>query len=242
MDIKSLKHDTPRVLKALHVDKKNHLIIAKEEVRIQFPKHYLTGKLGFLDSRYNVAGIITYIVGNSYSVNLTHAIIPFTPDSVNVLKIDSGEYMELVFNKGSIICPNTKLAQKKTLVFEIYDEIIAKGKQPWYVGHTERGMLLDTIQKFAGVDLGAGKALLAIFTSSCMRSPTDRSIPAREFFKTQADYDNPDLIDVIPLRSVAYGADNTTSRILGSYAKVGLASSLVNPSESTADIENILRT
>ncbi|QAX96123.1 hypothetical protein [Vibrio phage vB_VmeM-Yong XC32] len=240
MDVSSLTHNPKAIHAAIHKDTENHMLIAKEDISLHIPEHYFNGKLGTIDGRYNAACFVGWIVGGSYALSRVHAIMPFTPEEVGVVKVKEGSYYVLSWTKGSVICPNYRLAQKKTLVFEVYDEIVAKGKQPWYIGHRARAELFYSAPKFAGVDLGGGQSLQSIFASSCIRDPADRSIPAREGFATQEDYDNAE-VDIIPLRSVAFGADNTASRLLGSYLKTGIASSLVNPSETTEEIESLLR-
>ena len=46
---------------------------------------------------------------------------------------------------------------------------------------------------------------------------------------------------LIPFRSVTYGATNTTAKLMGAYFDEGLTSALVNPSQRTEKIEELLR-
>ena len=45
----------------------------------------------------------------------------------------------------------------------------------------------------------------------------------------------------IPLRSVVYGATNTTNKLAGSYFNEGVISALVSPSTRIEPIEELLR-
>lgn len=98
--------------------------------------------------------------------------------------------------------------------------------------------ILDSLKEFSGVNLGANFALLRIYNATTTRSLEDRTVPAREQYKTQADFHRMD-VDRIALRSVAYVADNTTSRLNGSYLAQGFNSALVNPSESIEEVEQV---
>lgn len=241
MDVSTLTLNPEAIHEAIHYEKSQEILVAKKDIKLYVPEHYFNGKLGTIDSRYNVVGLVGWVVDGFYAKSLVNATIPFTPEEISIVKIDDGTYYEMSWTAGAVICPNNRLPVKKTLVFEIYDEIVAKGKQPWYVKHRDRAEIFYSAPVHADVNLGGGQSLQSIFCASCMRDPKDRNRPARETFEVQADYDEAE-IDIIPLRSVAYGADNTASRFLGSYLRPAMNSSLVNPSETTEDIESILRT
>lgn len=240
MDVSHFKLDAARVHRAIQIDKENHALIAKETVEVYVPEHYFNGKLGTIDEEWRVVGIIAWVVDGKYAKSLVNSMISFIPEETNIVKIDDVNYFIFTWSPGSVITRNYNLPQKQSLVFEIYDEIVAKGKQPWYMKHLDRAELFYSAPKFAGVNLGASQSMQSIFCASCMRDPTDRSKPARESFETQDDYLNAE-IDVIPLRSVAFGADNAASRLLGSYLNTGVVSELVNPSETAEEIETLLR-
>ena len=98
---------------------------------------------------------------------------------------------------------------------------------------------MSKFKDFATVNLGTSPFMLSIFNASMTRNPDNRNQLARELYTKQSDFlELP--VDRVPLRSVAYGADNTTSRLLGSYLNQGMLSSLVNPSEQTENIEQLL--
>jgi len=240
MDVTQLKRDASRIHKAIHVDLENQVLVAKERLELMVPEHYFNGKLGTIDEDWRVAGIVAWIVDGHYGVSLVNSMISLSPEETTIVKVDDVNYFHFTWTTGALITKNFNLPQQKSLVFEIYDEIVAKGKQPWYVKHLDRAELFYSAPKFAGVDLRSSQSMQSIFCSSCMRDPRDRSKPARESFETQDDYMNAE-IDVIPLRSVAFGADNAASRLLGSYLSTGVVSELVNPSETVEEIETLLR-
>lgn len=240
MDITSFRKDPAKVLKNIEVDEENFLLIAKAPVQIMVPEHYFNGKLGSIGERYMVTGIFAVIAGTNYCTSLVNAQMPLTPDDVNTVVIEDSRYYVFSWEAGGVICPNTRLPQNPALVYEIYDEVIAKGKMPWYIKRRERAELLYTAPRFAGVNLGDEHELQSIFAASCDRDHTDLSKHARTYFKSQDDYDTYPC-SYIPLRSVAMGTDNTTAKMLGAYLESGVTSALVNPTDTAEDVESLLR-
>ena len=64
---------------------------------------------------------------------------------------------------------------------------------------------------------------------------SDKSTPNLTFFNVN----DPSVI--LPLKSIAYGLSNTTSRLMGNYLNDGMNSALVNPSTQNESIEDLLR-
>lgn len=236
----SLQRNPTRVQKAVYVDKETNVWVAKEEIKILFPKSYLNGKLGSLDERVNVIGYYAVVVGGNYSVSKVAAITPFTPDNVSVVKFDESDYYQLTWQPGSIICPNCRLVREDKYCYELFNEIVAKGKTPWYLNRTDLAFLFDSFKKFAGANLGADHAILEIFQASRIRNPKDRTQQLREVYKTQDEFVTIPG-DIIPQRSIAYGANNTTAKLMGSYLREGISSALVNPAQASERVEELLR-
>lgn len=237
-DIKNRKRDI--VLEAIHEDEKTHKWTAKQNLKIYFPKRYLNGKLGNLDERFNTVAMFAVVLEDgSWDFHSACSIIPLTPKTSSLVKINQVDYYELGWEAGDVICPNLNLVQRSNLAFEIYDEFITKTRLPPYMDSIDHSNLLDSLQPFTGVDLGANFALLRIYNATTSRNPKDRTQPARELYEKQSDFHMME-VDRIALRSVAYVADNTSSRLLGSYLAQGLNSALVNPSENIEEIEQIL--
>lgn len=237
MEMSSLTRNPDKVLKAIKED--GDTWVATEDVKIYFPSHYINGKIGSLDDKFNVLAFFMFVVGDNYAVYMVPSIMPLTPDSSTTVKSGGEDFYELLFEAGSVITPNLNLVQRKTLAFEIYDEFIAKGRVPVYFDRIDFSRILTYIGEYCGVDLGADMAILSGYGAQINRAPDDLTIPMRERFEKQGD-----LLEMagewIPLRSVSFGADNTTSRTIGSYAPEGFAAALTNPSERVESIEQLL--
>ncbi|AXH70770.1 hypothetical protein [Vibrio phage BONAISHI] len=239
MDFNVLKRSKKAIEEAVFDDVKNAVYIAKKEVSIVFPKHYLEGKLGSLDERFNPLAMFAIVSGDNYAVLSIPSLMPLSPSSSTVIKLDGADYYKLSWLPGEVICPNTNLVKRKTLAFEIYDEFIAKGRVPPYFNNRDYTEIFYHLKDFCDVDLKADHAILSGYGAATARYPGDRTRTAREFYKVQADFlEMP--IDRIPLRSVAYGADNTMARLDGSYLNEGMMSTLVNRSVEPQSIEQMI--
>lgn len=241
MDFRTMKRNVKRIHDAIDYDSENSVMRATEEFSILFPSHWLNGKLGYVDGIYRVTGLLTYVVGNSYAVSLVPSMMPLTPTSTTEVKIGKLNYMVLSWEDGDVICPNTSLPSSKSLLYEIYNEIIAKGKQPAYFNYSNRANLLYSSKRFADVDLGGSQPLEAIFAANCIRSADDMTMALRETFETQEDYDNKEGV-VIPFQNVSYGTTNATSRVLGSRLGQAMVTELVSDNDTNESIEDLLRT
>lgn len=68
MDISELTRDGNLILDAIEDNEDAAVWVAKKPVSIIFPTRYVEGRLGSLDSRFNVVGIFMIKAGNAYDV------------------------------------------------------------------------------------------------------------------------------------------------------------------------------
>lgn len=193
-------------------------------------------------------GIDTYICGICaivvddlyYVVSLVNANWRIEPTSTLKIDIDGDEYYEFTFEPGSTVIATTMLVRIDTLVYKIFDEILSKGRVPFYLGYKELGKLFDTAKTHAGANIGLEHEVTELLVSMVARDPKDRHRYYRQTVKTAEDLKKV-LPVIIGLRVVPYAATNTTNRIAGSYFDDGLTSALVEPTDRVERIEEILR-
>lgn len=209
----------------------------------------LTGCKIYIPTRYAEKGLIsvgdeTYIVmmyalvidDKYYAVSNVPARARIEPDVTNTVSLESDEYFEFIFEPGSVVIANLNLVQDKNLTFDIHEELVGRGKIPWYFNYDDTGKLFDEAPKHAGVKVGANHAILEMIASTIARDETD---PTRFYRQI------PDIKKVtpfyVPFKSVTYGASNTTAKLMGAYWNEGLTSALINPTENVEAIEELLR-
>lgn len=238
MDIQSLVRDADAVRAQLSMV--GDRVVAKQLTYVYIPVSFEERKLAEIAAIVKTIGFYAMVVDGKYCVSKVCADVHFRPSSINRIVIDEDDYYELQFDPGAVIIENINVLQVKSILYYIFDHIVAKGKIPWYFNYDDMGKLFLTAQKHAGVSLGVQNTIHEMIAASISRQSQDRTKYFRHSITTPKDIaDNKPAF--IPFRSVVYGATNTTSRLLGSYFDDNMLSATVNPSESVEGVEALLR-
>lgn len=243
MDFRNYVRDAAKVQAALAEvsDGRTDKLVAKQPVKIVIPVRFAERELAFVGIETRVVGIFAIIVEDQYyAVSICNAMMRLTPTATTKVLYDDDEYYEFSFDAGAVICPSLALVKIDTLVYNIYDEILAKGRVPWYMGYKEMGQLFDTALEHAGANVGQQQEVTELMVSLVARDEEDRTKYYRQVIMSPGDLlkKKPAFI---PLRSVAYAATNTLNKLAGSYARDGLVSALVTPTERVERLEELLR-
>lgn len=239
MDIRKLTRDAQFIHSCLH-ETKDAKLIALEPVKIYIPARFEERGLAEVGAENRIIGIYAMVAGDKYAVSLVNAMLEIKPSSTLLIKIDEIDYYEFSFDKGQVICPNLNLVKKDTLVYKIYDEILAKGKAPWFMDYLDLGNIFNTAKEYAGTNVGSNNVVTELIISLLSRDNQDKTkyyrttVQSLEEIKSRPPF-------VIPLTSVEYAATNTTNKLAGSYYHTGVVSALNNESTRTEKIEEILR-
>lgn len=237
MDFSKFKRDRKKIggLLKTHQSK----VIVTGECKVYIPKRFTEKDLVVITDTITILGVCGIVAGDSYSTMLCNALFTTQPSSSTIVTIEDVEYFEFKYEAGDVFVTDINLVQDKQLIYKIFDEIVAKGKTPWYLTYEDLGVLFDTSVKHGALDLKTDHSILEMITASRARQLTDRTKYYRQTLNSLKDYEKKPAI--IPLRSVMYGATNTTAKLMGSRLNEGISSALVNPSERNEDIESILR-
>lgn len=239
MPFSALQRNKDSILNALHVDASGSMI-AKQDIKIIFPVLYEESGLCDIQSDVYVLGIFALQVGHDYAVNNIPARIRLFPTEINKEKYQEQDYYVLNFERGSTITDNINVVKENTMGYYVYNHFIAKAKLPWYMSAMDVLSLFDGMLEYTGVSYGASASIQEMICSMIMRSNRDLQDYWRQSVSTVDDlYSN--IPDYIPLRNVAYGARNTTAKLMGAYFDEGLNSALLHPSETAERVEQLLR-
>lgn len=237
MDYRHYIHDGDKVQACLAEVEGNRLV-AKKPLKIVIPARFAERGLAFVGISTRIVGIYAIIVDDQYyGVSMACAMMNITPSSTAKVMYDDDEYYEFSFDAGATICPQLNLVKIDTLVYNIYDEIISKGRVPWYLSYELLGALFDTAKEHAGANIGQQQEVTELMVSIIARDPDNRVM----YYRQVAAIDPKKKPVFIPLKSVAYAATNTLNKLAGSYAKDGMVSALVTPTERVERLEGLLR-
>ncbi len=240
MDWTRWKREPSKVHEALALQPDGSVVAARE-LKIYIPERFVEKQLARIGAETYIVGIFAMVVDDRfYGVSTTNAMMRVCPTMITTVKFDQDSYLEFAFDPGSVVIATRQLIKSDTLVYYIFDEFIAKGRVPWYIGYEDLAKLFDSADKHAGVRLGSYHSILEMFAASIARNAENRTKYYRHTVVAQDDpVKRPPTF--IPLRSITYGPNNTTSKLMGSYWNDGLTSALVNPSEKKERIEELLR-
>lgn len=237
MNVDALKRDPDIIFNA--IKETDVSFVASTPIVAHIPKHYISGRLGSMENNVRCIGIVGFILDSKYYATL---IVPTTltlsPDSVTTVTINEVEYLEMSFDKGSTIM-TTDPVKNGPLVYDIYNDVIEKGKTPWYFDYNDQCRVFDAVPYHASVNLGADHAIYEVLAGTRGRYTKDKTRYARNIVKSWEELSG-EVNTVIPLRSVAFGATNATSRLLGSYASEGMTSALINQTDNLESVEELL--
>jgi hypothetical protein len=240
MDPKKLTRDPSKVHAVLKELPDGRLVTTKG-CKIYIPSRFAERNLAQVGVETHIVGIYAMVVEDSYyAVSIVNAMCRIEPTSTLKIMVDEEEYFEFTFEPGATVMTSTSLVKRDTLTYNIYDEIIAKGRVPWYLGYIELGKLFDTAKYHAGANIGQNNEVTELIVSMIARNPEDRHQYYRKSVKSLDEVQKrPPAF--IPLRSVIYAATNTTNRLAGSYFHEGLVSALNTPTDRVERIEGLLR-
>jgi hypothetical protein len=240
MDASQFTRDASKVLAVLK-ELPDGSVVCKKPVKIYIPERYKQKRLMSEGQDTYILAIYAIVVDNKYyGVSMADAMIRVGQASIQTVKFGDDSYLEFSYDEGDIVLRGTELIQDSTLVYSIFDEFVSKAHVPWYMNYEDLAKVFDTAEYHAGMRLGNSRAILELITSMIARDSANKMSYYRHVFK---DYKtmltNPPV--VIPLRSVALGATNTTAKLIGAYSDEGFTSALNNPSERVEPIEEVLR-
>jgi hypothetical protein len=240
VDVRGLIKDVGRIQASLQKLPDNSLV-TKSGCKIYIPARFSERQLASISVETHIVGIYAMVIEDKYyAVSLINAMIRIDPVVTNKVSINGDEYYEFVFNPGSVVIPSLSLVKTNTLVYRVYDEIINKGRVPWYLKYPELAKLFESAKKHAGANIGGNHEVIELLVSMIARDPEDRTKYYRSTVQSLDDLvTRPPVF--IPLKSVTFSATNTTNKLAGSYMQDGIVSALVSPAERTERIESLLR-
>jgi hypothetical protein len=242
MNVHHMHRDANKVKAALTQTEDGRLVALKP-VKIYVPTRFAERGLASIGVETQICGVYAMTVDDSfYAVSMVNAMVPITPTSMMKVMIDDDEYFEFEFEKGSTVIPLLDLLKTDSLVYKIYNEIIAGGHTPWYLSrdYALMALIFDTAKEHAGANIGQNHEVTELLISMVARNAKNRNEYYRHAIKSMGDLiTNPPVM--IPLRSVEFAASNTLNKLAGSYFSRGVVSALVNPTDRMERLDNILQ-
>lgn len=236
MDIQSLVRD-PDYVYSTFKELSDNSLVAMKETKIYFPVRFVEQGLASMDVETSVIGVLAIVVDGKYSVFSVNAMIRFDPVEVSTVVMAGEEYYEMLFTPGAVIIPNLNVAAVDTLVYRVYNELIAKGRVPWYMTyHKDMPRIFDTASEYAGAGIGQEREVTELLMTITGRNPDNLNESYRLVAATTTKPPR-----YISLKTVEYSSTNALNKLGGANFTRGTIGALVSPSEVPERIETLLR-
>lgn len=235
------KRDVKKVRPHL-VETESGQLICKKACKITVPSRWTDVGLAEVGLNTFVYGFFPIILEETdeYLVCNVPARIELNPYQTKPIKINDIEHLEFSFEAGQVIFKTTTVIKKATFIYDILNEIILKGKVPWYASYRDLATIFRLAKKYANSDAANVDAVTELIASIIARNPKDMKTYLRTSLPNQLGADTSDVL-FVPLSSVVHSVNNTVNKITGAYFSEGIQSALVHPSKQVERIEKVLR-
>jgi len=216
-------------------------VIVKKPVKVHVPARFVQQGLAYFENESATMGIFCVIGDDThYAVSLVPSMIQMEPSRINAITVDDQQYLELSFDVGAALITNTNLVVDDANPYRISDELISKGRIPWYVNPNDALRLFSETRYYCKFTTGKTRALAELVVANVYRSENDPKVFLREVVTSQEDIEvmKP---TIIPLRAVAFGASNTIAKLLGNFFSENLTSAMISDPGRVERVEALLR-
>lgn len=221
--------------------KVDNQIVARDVLKMYVPLRFESRDFLVLEDEISVLGITGWVYQDKYfALSKIPGFYRTEPSLINNVTIDNEEYVEFTYQPGDLVVANIAVVKIDNLMYRIFDELIAKGKLPWYMNYNDLLTLYEYSEYHAGVKLGSTRAPMEIVGATIARSPHDPKTFYRQWLTSKEQVFTEPPVN-IPLRAVSYGATNVIAKLLGSHFNENLTSALVSPGDRVEDVERLLR-
>jgi hypothetical protein len=204
-----------------------------KDIYVLFPEDYVNKKLAILSNVVKLISIYAIVDDDeNYAVCVAPVFQELTPINVDIVIVNEEKHYRLTFSKDSVFIPNNNL-----LVTDNY--FYVAGKIPWFLEYNQLSNLLIESNKYANSNIGNNMLTFEILTSIIARDSKDLLKYYRLTLKSKEDLNNKPKY--VGMNNIFYSLDNTGAKLIGSYFKKGLVSSLADPEEKSSKLTKILR-
>lgn len=233
LDISKLKRNPSAVAK--HFKTSNGIVTVNDDVMVTIPTRYIDAKLAIMDNTVKTVGIYAIIDSkNNYAVCNIPIFQELSPFSIEDTSIKDVKYKLLNFNKGTVFMPSNKLIVSSDSIYPIFNDFYAGDKVPWFLEYEDLCKIFIDSKKYLNNKIGSAILAFEIITSISAR---DASTPTK-YYRLSSMNKRPTYVG---LKNLYYSYNNTGAKLIGSYFKTGVMTSILDPETKTSETSNILR-
>lgn len=206
-----------------------------KQMRIKIPRRYENYNLLTAENDVQSLAIFEITIDDLPPVGfLLPAVVTMEPNNYYTKVVDDEDVLILEFLTGNKFMSSTKLLKQPHIPYAMFVEFIALGNIPKFLSYEQSAFLFDLSKSICDTNLRVSHSIFEMICSHLFRDPDDLN---KKFRHTDMKK-KPEFVE---LRSVTYGTDSTTAKLIGAYMNDGINAALVNPSHQNHDLEDLLR-
>jgi hypothetical protein len=238
-DVTKLKRDKEALNKCVKI--KDNVMYTLKKVYVMFPEKFIDKNMTKLGNTSLVTGVMAIIdENNNYATSIIAGRITMYPNEIHSMLVDNIPYIVLEIEKDNVFIPNMNIIKEASVVFDMYDLFILKGKIPWYLTYEDIPKIFKNLNKYTGSKAGDNILTYEILTAIISRDKNDIHKEYRSTLKSMNDL-NTKQPTYVGLENIWYSYNTTVSKVVGNYMKLGIVSAINNKETKVDAIENILR-
>ncbi len=206
-----------------------------KKLEIRIPRRYENYNLLSAQNVVQTLAIFEMIFDdNEYHGFLLPAVITIEPSNVYNKTINETDFLIVELQAGDKFMTSSILLKQPHISYAMFVEFISLGNLPKFMDYESTAFLFDRTKEVCDANLRVQHSVFEMIYSHLFRDPDDLTVKYRHTDMTK----KPEFIE---LRSVTYGTDSTTAKIVGAYMNDGINAAIVNPSHQNHELEDLLR-
>jgi len=213
----------------------NAFVFTGKKLTVKIPRRYENYNLLKAENEVQTLAIFEMIIDDKESHGfLLPAVIIMAPSHTFNKTIDEIDFLIAEFQAGDKFMTNTQILKQPHISYAMFVEFIALGNLPKFMDYESTAFLFDRSKSICDADLRVHHSVFEMIYAHLFRDPDDLTIKFRHTNMKK----KPEFIE---LRSVTYGTDSTTAKIIGAYMNDGINAAIVNPAHQKHELEDLLR-
>lgn len=172
-----------------HLRIENDQLLCDQSVYIHVPTRFMEKGLGEISANNTSFGIFPIILANSRTmiVPSVDAIVHLNPFRTDEIDVEGDSYYSFYFEADTPIISNMSVVRSDSIMYNILDELLIKGKVPWYLSYEDLCKFLDTAETHAGSNVAANYEVIEILSSMIARNVDGKRPYVRSTVETKED-------------------------------------------------------
>lgn len=213
----------------------DEVIFTGKTLEVFIPKRYENHDMVLVQDIVKTLGIFEMLIDGTIKKGfLLPALITMMPHETYTTNIEGIDYYVAKFITGNKFMASKTILKQGHIAYFMFLEFVSLGNLPSFLSYDETAFLFDRAVSICGVKLDFNHSIFEMIFAHLFRDSKDLT----KKYRHTAMKNPPTFIE---LRSVTWGTDSTTSKLVGSYLGDGLNSALVNQADQPSELENLFR-